>query len=240
MVVSLVSWIMTGNLGAGECRLHPKAGKLRGLATRFEPPATMSRPDQEIIGLYQRHARAFDEARGRMLVERPWLDRFLQLLPARASILDIGCGAAEPIARYFIESGHGVTGIDASGPLVELCRQRFPTDEWQVADMRRLSLERRFDGLIAWDSFFHLNPEDQRLMFPVFKEHAAPNAALMFTSGPRHGEAIGSFQGEPLYHGSLAPAEYRALLDENGFDVVSHIAEDPDCGGHTIWLAQSR
>ena len=23
-----------------------------------------------------------------------------------------------------------------------------------------------------------------------------------------------------------------------GFDVVSHVVEDPDCGGHTIWLAQ--
>jgi hypothetical protein len=28
------------------------------------------------------------------------------------------------------------------------------------------------------------------------------------------------------------------LLDRNGFDVVSHVVEDPGCGGHTIWLAQ--
>jgi hypothetical protein len=75
-------------------------------------------------------------------------------------------------------------------------------------------------------------------MFPVFRRHASPNAALMFTSGPAHGEAIGSFGGEPLYHASLDPAEYRSLLDQNGFLVVSHIAEDPTCGGHTIWLAQ--
>jgi hypothetical protein len=38
----------------------------------------------------------------------------------------------------------------------------------------------------------------------------------------------------PLYHASLDPAEYRSLLDRNGFDVVSHVVEDPDCGGHTI------
>lgn len=200
----------------------------------------MSRPDQDITGLYQRHARAFDELRSRMLVEKAWLDRFLQLLPAGASILDIGCGAAEPIARYFIESDYRVTGIDASAPLIDLCRQRFPANDWQIGDMRKLSLKRRFDGLIAWDSFFHLTPEDQRPMFPIFREHAAPGAALMFTSGPRHGEAIGSFEGERLYHGSLAPAEYGALLDENGFDVLSHVAEDPDCGGHTIWLARLR
>ena len=60
----------------------------------------------------------------------------------------------------------------------------------------------------------------------------------MFTSGPRRGEAIGSYKGEPLFHASLDPEEYRALLDEHGFEVVTHVADDPECGGHTIWLAR--
>jgi hypothetical protein len=74
----------------------------------------------------------------------------------------------------------------------------------------------------------------------VFRAHALPGAALMFTSGPAHGEAIGSLAGEPLYHASLNPDEYRSLLDRNGFRVVTHVAEDAGCGGHTIWLAQLR
>lgn len=60
----------------------------------------------------------------------------------------------------------------------------------------------------------------------------------MFTSGSSHGEAIGSFEGEPLYHGSLDPAEYRDLLAQNGFTVVAHAVADPSCGHHTIWLAR--
>ena len=104
--------------------------------------------------------------------------------------------------------------------------------------MRCLALGRTFDGLIAWDSFFHLRAVDQRTMFPIFTAHAAPGAALMFTSGPAAGEAIGTFHGEALYHASLDPAEYRALLAANGFDVVAHVAEDAECGGHTVWLAQ--
>ena len=46
------------------------------------------------------------------------------------------------------------------------------------------------------------------------------------------------FEGEPLYHASLAPEEYRSLLAEYGFAVLEHAAEDESCGGHTIWLAQ--
>jgi hypothetical protein len=133
-----------------------------------------------------------------------------------------------------------VTGIDSSPPLIEMCRARFPEQEWLVADMRTLALERRFEGLLAWDSFFHLSPEDQRGMFSVFAKHGAPGAVLMFTSGPRHGEAIGDFEGEPLYHGSLDEGEYRDRLEICGFEVVEYVAEDPRCGEHTIWLTRMR
>ncbi len=75
--------------------------------------------------------------------------------------------------------------------------------EWAVADMRTLALGERFRGLVAWGSFFRLAHDDQRRMFLVFRAHAAPGAALLFTSGPSHGEAIGAYGGEPLYHASL-------------------------------------
>jgi len=193
---------------------------------------------EQIIGLYQRHAEAWDRLRGRGLFEKPWLDRFLALLPPQASILDLGCGSGQPIARNLIERGYRVCGVDSSPALIAKCRSRFPDHEWVVGDMRCLNLGRRFSGVLAWHSFFHLCPEDQSRMFPIFKNHCAPKAALMFTSGPAHGEVIGTFEGEPLYHGSLDEAEYRALLEQNGFDVVSHVAEDPTCGQATIWLAQ--
>jgi hypothetical protein len=114
----------------------------------------------------------------------------------------------------------------------------FPDLAWHVADMRALSVAQCFDGVLAWDSFFHLCPDDQRRMFPIFRQHAAPRAALMFTGGPAHGEAIGSYRGEPLYHASLDAAEYRVLLNANGFEVIAHVVEDPDCGNHTVWLTQ--
>ena len=190
-----------------------------------------------IVPLYDRHAPAFDRMRGRSLFEKSWLDAFAALLPAGGHVLDIGCGMGEPIARYLIALGLNVTGIDSSPALIAMCERRHPQGTWAAADMRTLSLGRTFDGLIAWDSFFHLTPDDQRAMFPVFRDHAAPRAALMFTSGPAHGEVIGAFEGEPLYHASLDPAEYRVLLETHGFRVVRHVADDPACNGHTIWLA---
>lgn len=198
----------------------------------------MGAPADKVIGLYQRYAAAWDAARGRQLMERGWLARFAALLPVGGRVLDIGCGSGEPIARHLIDLNFSVTGIDSAPAMITMCKERLPQAQWHVADMRTLALGRRFDGLIAWDSFFHLTAEDQRAMFSVFAAHAAPKATLMFTSGPHHGEAIGAFQDEPLYHASLAPDEYRQLLQASGFAVVRHLAVDVDCGGHTVWLAQ--
>ena len=193
---------------------------------------------QQIGALYERHAMAFDRDRGRRLVERTWFERFRDVMPAGADVLDLGCGSGEPVARYLIETGHRVTGVDSSPTLIGLCCSRFPDEMWIAGDMRDVSLSRRFGGVVAWNSFFHLTPDDQRAMFAVFRAHAEPCAALMFTSGPRAGETIGAYQGEPLYHASLDTAEYETLLAAHGFSVVQHVVEDQDCGGLTVWLAR--
>jgi SAM-dependent methyltransferase len=195
---------------------------------------------ENVVGLYRRHAAAWSRLRGCHLTERRWLDRFLALLPSKPKVLDIGCGPGEPIARYLLEKGCVVTGIDAAPEMLEIAKRLFPEAIWIVSDMRSLNLNATFDGLLAWNSFFHLNQADQRQMFPIFRRHADRGAALMFTSGPSFGEAIGTFQGEPLYHSSLEGTEYRQLLDFNGFDVVDHVVEDPDCGKLTVWLARLR
>lgn len=191
-----------------------------------------------VVGLYERHASAFDRIRGKTLIEKPWLDRFTAHLPPGGSVLDIGCGSGEPMAAALLSQGYAVTGVDSAPTLVGYCRDRFPQADWHVADMRELSLGQCFDGLLAWHSFFHLAADDQRRMFGIFAAHAKPQAALMFTAGPGDGTAIGAFEGEPLFHASLSADEYRSLLAAHGFAVVDHRIEDPDCGGATVWLAR--
>jgi SAM-dependent methyltransferase len=195
-----------------------------------------------IVDLYERHASAWAHARHQegTLYERGWLDRFCAMIAAAGSVLDLGCGPGEPIAAYLVRQGFAITGIDSSRGMIAMFQARLPGQEAFVSDMRALALGRKFQGILAWDSFFHLDHGAQRRMLPVFRAHAAPRAPFMFTSGPSHGEAIGRLEGEPLYHASLDAQEYRQLLDEQGFDVVATVVKDPTCGGRTIWLTQLR
>jgi SAM-dependent methyltransferase len=194
---------------------------------------------ERIVGLYEGNAAAWDRLRGpEPRHERVWLERFADRLPAGGKVLDIGCGSGQPIARWLIGRGFRVAGVDSSPSLIALCRARFPAAEWRVADIRQMVLGERFDGLIAWHSLFHLAPDDQRSIFPRFAAHAREGAILMFTSGWGEGVRIGEWRGEPLYHASLDPDEYRALLAENRFALLEHRLRDPDCGEATVWIAR--
>jgi len=175
------------------------------------------------------------------VMELPYLERATSLVPPPGTVLDVGCGSGEPIARYFIERGYGVTGVDVVEEMLEMCRRRFPHMRWLQSDMRRIDVGARFDIVIAWDSFFHLPTHDQRCMLRTFGKHTAPGGVLMFTSGLTEGEALGGdLFGDELYHASLDTEEYARLLDDHGYDVVLHRPEDPECGGHTVWMARLR
>jgi SAM-dependent methyltransferase len=199
----------------------------------------MTRFASLIIEHYEKHATAWDSDRQNSgLNDQVWHDRFIDCLPIGASVLDLGCGSGRPVAQHMHERGLHVTGVDSSPTMISLCRSRLPDQQWMVADMRRLSLQARFDGILAWDSFFHLDPGDQRLMFAAFTEHAADRALLMFNTGPEYGEAVGSYRGDPLYHASLASSEYVALIGGIGFAVIDHAVNDARAGGRTVWLCR--
>lgn len=193
-----------------------------------------------ILSLYQRHAEAFARKRSRTLFEKGWLDKFIAATGGKGHILDIGCGNGQPIAEYFMTQGFKLTGVDGAEAMLDRARALFPEQRWIKQDMRELALGETFDGLIAWDSFFHLTQQDQQQMFPLFARHSHSGSALMFTSGTSNGIAMGQFENEPLFHASLAPQEYIALLDANGFEVIDRVEDDPNCGGRTVWLAKKQ
>ena len=192
-----------------------------------------------IIEHYEKHAAAWDHDRQNShWNDKVWHDRFIGRLRNGAKVLDLGCGPGRPIAEYMVERGLRVTGVDSSSAMIRFSRDRLPDQEWIVADMRQVALGRRFDGILAWDSFFHLDHDNQRRMFAIFADHASVGTVLMFNAGSQPGEGVGEYRGDALYHASLALAEYEALAARFGFHILEHATNDAQAGGRTVWLCQ--
>jgi cyclopropane fatty-acyl-phospholipid synthase-like methyltransferase len=193
---------------------------------------------ENVYKVYDKIASWFFENRFTGLMEKPYLDNVLASLQANAAVLDLGCGTGVPILKYLIDKKLNVTGVDASSKMLEIATANFPLTEFVLMDMRLLNLNKKFDAIIAWDSFFHLPASDQPAMFALFEKHLNPNGILLFTSGPEHGEAWGINGGENLFHASLDSSEYERLLKKHRFEVLQHKITDPECCGATVWIAK--
>lgn len=198
----------------------------------------MSNSKNSITESYNKISEWFDEHRSRELFEKKWLDKALSYIKPGGEILDLGCGMGEPLAQYFLEQGYKVTGIDGSSKLIEKAKKRLPKGNFLLGDMRETDLDKKFDMMIAWNSFFHLSAADQRAMFSVFKKHLKLQGVLLFTSGSKEGEVWSDNDGEDLYHSSLSSSEYKQILKRYGFELLEYKLQDKDCNGHSIWLMQ--
>ena len=193
-----------------------------------------------IHSVYERHAEAYDRERSRSLFEARWLTRFGDALPKGGTVLDLGCGAGQPIAAWLIAEGFRYTGVDFSDAMLKIARARWPDEVWRTVDMRTLDLGQTFDGIIAWNSFFHLAADEQRNTLPRLARHLAPGGRLLVTVGPDAGETTGSVAGARVTHASLSPAEYARLLEDNGLILTAFAAEDPRCQDHSVLMAKKQ
>ena len=78
-----------------------------------------------------------------------------QLLPAGATVLDLGCGTGIPISLTLIARGCNVYGVDASASMTAEFRANFPTAPVQWAAVEDSAFfGRTFDGVVAWGFSF--------------------------------------------------------------------------------------
>jgi magnesium-protoporphyrin O-methyltransferase len=101
-------------------------------------------------------------------------------------VLDAGCGTGAS-AVELARRGADVVAVDISPRLIELARERTPSDargsvEFRVGDMVDDRLG-RFDAVLAMDSLIHYRPDDIVGAIEALCERA--DRAVLFTFAPR-------------------------------------------------------
>jgi SAM-dependent methyltransferase len=121
--------------------------------------------------------------------ERPDIDFFVQeAIESGGPVLEIGCGTGRiliPTAR----AGMGITGLDLSEPMMDVCRQRLEQEpdavqarvELVLADMRDFDLKAHFAlTTLPFRPFQHLTTvEDQLACLATIHRHLKPKGRLI-------------------------------------------------------------
>lgn len=137
---------------------------------------------------YYAWAWAFDRYWAHDLFLEPIRKLVLADVPAPARILDLCCGAGHLTAQL-AKCGYEVTGLDVSGEMLAIARERAPECRFVEGDARTFSFERPFDLVVStYDSLNHVLVMDElRRVFRCVRRSLRPGAPFVFDLGTERG-----------------------------------------------------
>jgi len=133
-------------------------------------------------------------------------------------VLDFGCGPGRDL-KAFTELGHTAIGLDGSERFAEMARSDSGCEVWQQ-DFLKLDLpDKRFDGVFANASLFHVPSQALRLVLRQLHATLKPSGVL-FCSNPRGDNVEGWSGGRYGAYHDLAT--WRGHMTETGFTELEH------------------
>jgi ubiquinone/menaquinone biosynthesis C-methylase UbiE len=186
-------------------------------------------PSEIVESGYDNIARTYHEQRDKFK-SNELLSAFSSLLPPGGDVLDVGCGAGVPVARFLVDAGFKVTGIDISSSMLKLARVHVPEATFTKMDMRQLEFDAAsFDGICAFYSLFHVPREEHLQVLIRFSRALRQDGVLIFSSGKSAWQGVENFHGARMFWSNPNREVTRQLVVDAGFAVI--VSEVLEHGG---------
>lgn len=110
-----------------------------------------------------------------------FVEKFIQTLPDKATVLDAGCGSGREINKL-TQSGFDCIGIDLSPATISMARLNVPEAYFRVMDFRQIDYpDSLFEGALCVASVHHLFNEDFQIALKSFRRVIRPGGTLGLT-----------------------------------------------------------
>jgi len=195
-------------------------------------------PAEIVESGYDDIARTYHEQRDKFK-SNELLAGFSSLLLPGGDVLDVGCGAGVPVARFLVNAGFKVTGVDVSSSMLELARVRVPEANFVKMDMRQLEFDADcFDGICAFYSLFHVPREEHLQVLIGFNRLLRQDGILLFSSGRGAWEGIEDFHGTRMFWSHPDREVTQQLVMDAGFAVI--MSEVQEHGGEKHYWVMAK
>lgn len=166
---------------------------------------------------------------------------FLSYLPSHSLVLDLGCGPGRD-AKYFVEQGHRVVGVDISSQMIDLARASVPEAEFFVSDIESLDLSpESFDAIWASASLLHVSKQAMPGALTALYRALKPGGVFYLSMKKGEGEELKAdhrYGGVEKFWNYVDEAELIDLLEDQGFQILAQDTHDKSTSYQTHpWIS---
>ena len=149
--------------------------------------------------------------------------KFIKNLPKNSKVLDLGCGAGIPVAKFLVNGGYRVAGIDFSDGMLKLARKNVNEAKFIKMDMTKIRFPYNyFDGAVSFYAIIHVPREKHKIIYKSLHKILKHNALMMINaSGTKEWEGTSSdYFGVPMFWSSYSPNKTLGIIKDAGFDII--------------------
>ena len=150
-----------------------------------------------------------------------WLESLLDVLPADAVVVELGCGNGTRETRELAARAR-LTGVDLSEEQLRRARSRVPGAEFVRGDLTTVEFaEASLDAVAAFYAFNHVPRELLPEVFARIYRWLKPGGHFLATLGASDLDAWeGDWLGVPMFFSGHDPETNRQLLRRAGLELV--------------------
>lgn len=150
--------------------------------------------------------------------------KFLDLLPKSATVVDIGCGPGRD-AKIFSDHGFHVVGVDFSSKMIETARKNAPDSIFYVMDIESLAFpSNTFEGAWANCALLHIPKKNIPLVLSKVYAILKPKGVLYVSVKQHHVDELlapdARYEGLEKYWSFYGQDELMNLLSHAGFKII--------------------
>lgn len=185
----------------------------------------MIKPNAEIVRKgYDKIAKAYHKQR-HIYKSKALLTKFSKQLPKGSKIIDLGCGAGVPVAKFLVGKGYEVTGIDFADGMVKLAKKNVPKARFLKMDVTKMKFRRgEFDAAVSFYAIIHIPREKHAGIYKKLHQILKPNGVMFINACGSDAEGWEGYQkdylGVPMCWSFYSPKKTSKMIKDAGFEIL--------------------
>lgn len=171
---------------------------------------------------YTKIAQAYHKQRDRY-VNDTLLKKFAKNVEKGSKVLDLGCGAGVPVAKFLSRNGYKVTGVDFAEGMIKLARKNVPNAKFIRMDMTKMKFPANsFDGAVSFYAIIHVPREKHAKIYRDLHRVLKPGAVIFVNaSGSDSWEGYNeNYLGVKMFWSFYGPKKTLRIIKDSGFKIL--------------------